>query len=130
MERKKIIEDLIASIDVQTFENMVLLYFADIGIFAINSDMNISGNIKYYDMYNELTKKCELLIIVLEGEVPTEENLEAANPGYSEYFIYSKTEDNIMELLSWLYNAQDEIAPFLKNLKDKIDAMHEIFEKN
>ena len=52
MERKKIIEDLIASIDVQTFENMVLLYFADIGIFAINSDMNIFGNIKYYDMYN------------------------------------------------------------------------------
>lgn len=126
----KIIDGLIAEVDNQLFENMILLHYSDVGRMAIKSDTNIQGNIKYYDLYNEITMGVELLAIVLSGEAPTFETLEASNPDYNEYIIYSKTEDDILELLSWLYAQSDEYVPyFLKDLKEKIDTMPEIFEE-
>lgn len=127
----KIIDRLIAEVDNQLFENMILLHYSDVGRMAIKSDTNIQGNIKYYDLYNEITMGVELLAIVLSGEEPSFETLEASNPDYSEYIIYSKTEEDILELLSWLYAQSDEYVPyFLKALKEKINTMPEIFEED
>ena len=126
----KIIDGLIAEVDDQLFENMILLHYSHQGKMAIKSDINIQGNIKYYDLYNEITMGVELLAIVLSGEEPSFETLEASNPDYSEYIIYSKIEEDILELLSWLYAQSDEYVPyFLKALKEKINTMPEIFEE-
>lgn len=109
---------------------MILMHYSSVGKTAIKSDINIKGNIKYYDLYDEISMEVGLLAIVLSGDVPTFEMLEASNPDYSEYIRYSKTEEDILELLSWLYAQPDEYVPyFLKDLKGKIDTMPEIFEK-
>ena len=91
----------------EVFETMCLIQIQKYhDILIVNVDINLMGNVKYIEGYNKDTQKKTLIAIHLE-DCQEESWLEASEPGFDEYIIYSYTHTEIERLLEWFVEEID-----------------------
>lgn len=87
-------------------------------LLIMNIDFNLMGNVKYIEGYCKDTQKTMLIAIYLEGE-QTEKWLEASEPGYDEYVVYSYKCNEIEALIEWFAD-EIEVEDIPEELTTKI----------
>lgn len=91
----------------EVFETMCLIQIQKYhDILIVDVDINLMGNVKYIEGYNKDTQKKTLIAIHLEDS-QEESWLEASEPGFDEYIIYSYTHTEIERLLEWFVEEID-----------------------
>lgn len=91
----------------EVFETMCIIHIQRYhALLIMNVDTNLMGNVKYIEGYDKDTQKTTLIAIHLE-DFQEERWLEASEPGFEEYIIYSYSRSEIERLLEWFVEEID-----------------------
>lgn len=121
------IEEIVNSLSMEDFEKLVFLYIQLSEMYVITEvDINLGGQVKYIDCYDETTGKTMLMTLCLEDRAMERNLIETMNPGYDRYEVLSFGKKDKREMLEFLYEQyEDRLPKNILELKEKVD---EIFE--
>ncbi len=91
----------------EVFETMCIMHIQKYhDLLIMNVDTNLMGNVKYIEGYDKDKQKTTLIAIHLEDS-QDECWLEASEPGFDKYIVYSYSRSEIERLLEWFVEEID-----------------------
>ena len=97
------LKNLVEMIDFKMFEAMVLLNQSYYSNNVISSDVSLTGNEKYYELWDEYEEKLTLLVISNDENFSENEAVISSNDGYDEYIFAYPCEEQRLEMLCRFY---------------------------
>ncbi len=118
---------LIDSVTEAQFDAMVLLSEASFGRYVMRADMNMAGNVMYYELFDEDQGEVYLLVISHCDEPFSRERIEVLEPNYCQYECVSMSrEEKEFYIENWLIDQPvDSLPPLLRELAVRLHALSE-----